>query len=220
MERKGGYVMFIRDPKEIETRSFEIIAEELGETNWSEEEAKIIMRVIHTTADLEFADLVEIGPGAIAAGIKAIKAGSNIITDTQMALAGINKRVLDRFGGEVKCFTGMEIVRQEAKRLGITRSMMAMRLAARERNKQIFVIGNAPTALFELKRLIEEKQSRPDLIIGVPVGFVGAAESKESIRGLGIPYIITRGRKGGSNIAACIVNALLYMIDESRGDSW
>ncbi|QSZ28341.1 precorrin-8X methylmutase [Aceticella autotrophica] len=206
-------MMYIKNPKEIEKRSFEIIGENIDEKRFDERELKIVKRVIHTTADFEFADILKISKEAIDTGIKAIKEGSNIVTDTKMAMAGINKKTLKRFGCDISCFIDAPEVLSLAKEKSITRSMASMIIASQDKKNKIFVIGNAPTALFQLAELIKSGILKPDLIIGVPVGFVGAAESKEEVKELGIPYIITEGRKGGSNIAAAIINALMYMIE-------
>ncbi|MTI46563.1 MAG: precorrin-8X methylmutase [Firmicutes bacterium] len=204
----------IKDPVEIERKSFEIITEELGEKNqrFDEKTGKVVKRVIHTTADFEYADLLEIHPHAIENGMDALKKGSNIYADTQMVRSGINKRRLGELGGQICNFVHEESVFIEAKEREITRSMVSIERACKDEKIKIFVIGNAPTALFTLIKLIEEGMDKPDLIVGVPVGFVGAAESKEALRKLDVPYIITRGRKGGSGVAASIINALLYMI--------
>lgn len=207
---------YIHDPKAIEARSFEIITETLGQRDFTDREAKIIKRVIHTTADFEYADILEISQGAVEIGLNEIKKGSNIITDTKMAYSGINKTVLEKFGGEVHCFISDEEVAQAAKMKGITRAMASMDVAVQNPKNKIFAIGNAPTALFRLKELIEEGKAMPSLIIGVPVGFVNVVESKEAIKELGIPYIISNGRKGGSTVAAAIVNALLYMMGDKE----
>ncbi|MDK2810567.1 MAG: precorrin-8X/cobalt-precorrin-8 methylmutase [Petroclostridium sp.] len=207
---------YIHDPKAIEARSFEIITETLGQRDFTDREAKIIKRVIHTTADFEYADILEISQGAVEIGLNEIKKGSNIITDTKMAYSGINKTVLEKFGGEVHCFISDEEVAHAAKMKGITRAMASMDVAVQNPKNKIFAIGNAPTALFRLKELIEEGKAMPSLIIGVPVGFVNVVESKEAIKELGIPYIISNGRKGGSTVAAAIVNALLYMMGDKE----
>lgn len=207
---------YIHDPKAIEARSFEIITETLGQRDFTDREAKIIKRVIHTTADFEYADILELSQGAVEIGLNEIKKGSNIITDTKMAYSGINKTVLEKFGGEVHCFISDEEVAQAAKMKGITRAMASMDVAVQNPKNKIFAIGNAPTALFRLKELIEEGKAMPSLIIGVPVGFVNVVESKEAIKELGIPYIISNGRKGGSTVAAAIVNALLYMMGDKE----
>lgn len=204
---------YIKNPNEIEKKSFEIITEELGDKTFPEDIGKVVKRVIHTTADFSFADITIIKDGAIDKAKAAILEGKNIYTDTRMALSGINKRRLAQYGGEVLNFVSDEDVAIEAKKEGITRSIVAMRKAIKENPDGIFVIGNAPTALFELMKQIEEGHAKPSLVVGVPVGFVGAEESKEELLKLDIPYILTRGRKGGSNVAAAIVNAIMYMID-------
>ncbi|MGL5415942.1 MAG: precorrin-8X methylmutase [Clostridium sp.] len=201
---------YIKNPMDIENRSFQIIGEEMGEHNFSEDELKIIKRVIHTTADFEYKNLVDISPKAIEAGKEALKRGAKIYTDTNMALSGINKMALKKLNSNVICYVNEDRVHKEAKEREITRSMAAVEMAAKE-DVDIFVFGNAPTALFKLKELIKEGKANPKLIIGVPVGFVGAAESKEKLEELNIPYITINGRKGGSTVAAAIVNALMYM---------
>ncbi|TCO79498.1 precorrin-8X methylmutase [Marinisporobacter balticus] len=203
---------YIKVPHLIEERSFEMITEELGDKTFPEEIGKIIKRVIHTTADFQYADITIISPTAIEFAKKALKAGAHIVTDTKMAMAGINKKRLESYGGEVNCFISDEDVAKAAKEKGTTRAMAAMEKAIMDEKNKIFVIGNAPTALFKLKQFIEEGKVKPDLVIGVPVGFVGAAESKEEFEKLDVPYIVTRGRKGGSTVAAAIVNAIMYML--------
>ena len=200
---------YIKNPMAIENRSFEIIGEEMGPHNFTDEELQIVKRVIHTTADFEYADLIEISKDAIEAAKEAFKNNPKIYTDTNMALSGINKRALSKLNGEAICYVNLEEVHKEAKEKGITRSMAAVSKAASD-NVDIFVFGNAPTALFKLKELIAEKKVNPKLIIAVPVGFVGAAESKENLEELNIPYITVKGRKGGSTVAAAIMNALMY----------
>lgn len=199
-------------PSDIENRSLEIIAGILGNRTFGEQEGKIIKRVIHTTADFEYADILNIGEGSIVAGIEAIKSGSNIVTDTRMAFSGINKKALSKFGGEVVCFMDNDEVAREARERNVTRAAVCMERAALDRNIRIFVIGNAPTALIRLFELIKDGIASPALVIGVPVGFVNVVESKELFKKAGVPYIISEGRKGGSNVAAAIVNAILYMI--------
>lgn len=203
---------YIKDPLEIEKRSFEIITEELGEKSFPQDEGKIIKRMIHTSADFEYADITKIHPEAIKSALKAFMKGCSIYTDTNMALAGINKSILKKFNCKVYCLVDDPEVSREAKEKGLTRSMIGIERAIADTETKIFVIGNAPTALFILCEAIREKRVDPALVIGVPVGFVGAAESKEELLSLEIPYITTRGRKGGSTIAASIVNALLYML--------
>ena len=195
---------YMKSPMGIEKRSFEIIGSEMHEHNFSEEELQIVKRVIHTTADFEYQDLIEISEGAIEAGVSALKNGAKIYTDTTMALSGMNKRALKELNASVECYVGLEEV------FKLARSMAGVELAAKE-NVDIFVFGNAPTALFKLRELIKEGKANPKLIVAVPVGFVGASESKEDLDELGIPYIRVKGRKGGSTVAAAIINALLYM---------
>ena len=198
-------------PKDIEKRSFEIISSELKEP-LDIEKAPIIMRCIHTSADFDYAQSLCFSDGAVEKALEAIKKGISIVTDTQMAKAGINKKSLARFGGEVMCFMSDEDVAKAAEENGTTRAVASMNKAASLERPFIFAIGNAPTALIRLYELISEGKIRPELIIGTPVGFVNVIQSKELIMQTNIPYIVARGRKGGSNIAACIVNALLYMI--------
>lgn len=203
---------YIKDPKLIEKTSFEIITSEMKEDNFDEKTGLVVKRVIHTTADFEYADLLEFHGNPIETGIQALKDGSSIYADTSMIMSGVNKRVLSSLGGQVCNFVHDEDVVKEAKERKITRSMVSMEKACLDDRFKIFAIGNAPTALYKLKEQIKEGKVNPKLIIGVPVGFVGAAESKEIIRDLGIPYIIVRGRKGGSTVAVAIINAMLYMI--------
>lgn len=204
-------------PAEIEKESFAVITRELGARILDPEQAPIIKRVIHTTADFEYADTLYFSPNAVELAKEAIRGGAPIITDTQMAYAGINKKAAARFGCEVRCFMSDEDVALEAKSQGVTRARVSMDKASRLRQPAIFAIGNAPTALIRLRELIDRSELRPELIIGVPVGFVNVVASKERIMETDIPCIVARGRKGGSNVAACIVNALLYMLDEKRG---
>lgn len=204
-------------PKEIEARSFEIITEELGDMKLEPGTELIVKRCIHTSADFDYARNLCFSKGAVEKAIEAIKSGASIVTDTQMAKAGINKKVLEKYGGEVFCFMSDEDVAERAKDLGCTRATACMDKAAAMGKPLIFAIGNAPTALVRLYELLKEGKISPYLIIGVPVGFVNVVQSKEMIMDTEAPYIVAKGRKGGSNIAACIVNALLYMIDNERG---
>ena len=203
-------------PMEIETRSFEIITEELGDTPLVPGTELIVKRCIHTSADFDYAQNLCFSEHAAEKAMEAIKKGACIVTDTQMAKAGINKKALARYGGEVYCFMSDEDVAALAKQNGTTRATASMDKAAQLQNPLIFAIGNAPTALVRLYELIQDGKLQPELIIGVPVGFVNVVQSKELIMQAGVPYIVARGRKGGSNIAACICNALLYMIDNKR----
>ena len=204
-------IEFIK-PMDIENRSFAIITELLGDTPLDPENAPVIKRVIHTTADFDYAQSLVFSPHAVEKGVQALKAGCDIVTDTQMAKAGINKTALGKLGGQVHCFMADEDVAQEAKARGITRAAVCMERAAKLEKPCIFAIGNAPTALIALKELMDGGKLDPALIIGVPVGFVNVVESKELILGTNVPHIVARGRKGGSNVAAAICNALLYQI--------
>lgn len=204
---------YLKNPVGIEERSFEIIGEEMGPHSFTEEELMIVKRTIHTTADFEYKELVEISKEAIETAKNIFKNGAKIYTDTNMALNGINKMALSKTNSKVICYVNEPEVHKEAKEKGITRSMAAVERACND-NVDIFVFGNAPTALFRLKELIKEGKANPKLIIAVPVGFVGAAESKENMEELNIPYIRVKGRKGGSTVAASIVNALMYMVVE------
>ncbi len=198
-------------PKEIETRSFEIITQELGDCPLVPGTEAIVKRCIHTSADFDYAKNLCFSEGAVEQALDAIRGGASIVTDTQMAKAGINKSILGKYGGQVYCFMSDEDVAEEAKKRGSTRAAASMEKAAAMGEDLIFAIGNAPTALIRLYELIQDRKINPRLIIGVPVGFVNVVASKELIMGLDVPYIVAKGRKGGSNIAACICNALLYM---------
>lgn len=204
---------YIKNPMEIENASMRIIESEIGEHSFSKEELLIVKRIIHTTADFEYKNLVEIGKDAIEASKKVFKKSFTIYTDTNMALSGINKIALSKLNGKAICYVNLDEVHKVAKEKGITRSMAALEKAC-EDNVDIFVFGNAPTALFKLKELIKSGKANPSLIIAVPVGFVGAAESKENLDELNVPYIRVKGRKGGSTVAAAIVNALMYNVYE------
>ena len=203
-------------PMEIEKESFRIITEELGDRTLDPEQAPILKRVIHTTDDFDYADNLYFSPNAVALAKEAICGGATVVTDTQMALSGINKKALARFGGEVKCFMSDEDVAAAAKAQGVTRARISMDKGAALGENVIFAVGNAPTALIRLRELIDGGY-RPKLIIGVPVGFVNVVPSKELIIASPVPCIVARGRKGGSNVAASIVNALLYSLDPARG---
>ena len=200
-------------PMDIEKRSFAIITELLGDRRLDSENELVIKRVIHTTADFDYVDNLAFSDHAVEKGIAALRAGCDIVTDTQMAKAGINKTILASLGGEVHCFMSDADVAAEAKERGVTRAFVSMERAAVLEKPCIFAIGNAPTALFSLEALMETGKLHPALIIGVPVGFVNVVESKERIiEAAAAPYIVARGRKGGSNVAAAICNAMLYQI--------
>lgn len=198
-------------PAQIEARSMEIIRSELTEP-LSPENEKVILRAIHTTADFDYAHTLCFSPQAVKKGVEALKNGADIVTDTTMAMSGINKRVLAKFGGQVHNFIADPQVAAEAKKRGVTRSAVSMEKAAAMGKPLIYAIGNAPTALVSLYEQWEKKiLPPPSLIVGVPVGFVNVVEAKELIMEMDCPWIVARGRKGGSNLAAAIVNALLYI---------
>ncbi len=202
-------------PEEIEKRSFEIIGEELGQKGivLPAVQAPIIKRCIHTSADFDYAENLKFSDGAVEEALAAIKGGASIVTDTRMAYSGINKKCLEQYGGRVYCFMSDEDVAAAAKEQGTTRAAASMEKAAGLEEELIFAIGNAPTALIRLCEMIQEGRIAPRLVIGVPVGFVNVVQSKELLMALkGTAYIAAEGRKGGSNIAACICNALFYML--------
>lgn len=199
-------------PAEIEKKSMEIISRELGDRTFPALEAPIIKRCIHTSADFDYADNLIFSKNAVAKALEAIRHGASIVTDTRMAASGVNKRKLKQYGGQVYCFMDHEDVALEAKNRGCTRAVVCMERGAQIQGPVIFAIGNAPTALIHLYELIQEKKAAPVLVIGVPVGFVNVIESKELYLGSEIPHIIAKGRKGGSNIAAAICNALIYQV--------
>ena len=205
-------------PQDIEKRSFAIISQELEEKGivLPKEQELVTKRAIHTSADFDYAKTMTYSDHAVEIAKRLIQNGADIVTDTNMALAGVNKKELAKYGGEAHCFMAEEEVAKIAKENGTTRATASMDKAATLDKKLIFAIGNAPTALVRLYELIEDGKLNPELIIGVPVGFVNVVQSKELIMDSGAPYIVARGRKGGSNIAACICNALLYMIDNRR----
>lgn len=203
-------------PADIEKRSMEIINAELTR-DLDPVNAPVIRRVIHTTADFDYAENLVFSGQAVERGVAALKAGCDIVTDTTMALSGINKRVLSRFGGRVHNFIADPDVATEAKTRGVTRSAVSMERAAALKKPMIYAIGNAPTALVRLYEMISSGEMEPPaLIIGVPVGFVNVVEAKELILTLGTPSIVARGRKGGSNVAAAICNALLYLASNNE----
>ncbi|MCD7980838.1 MAG: precorrin-8X methylmutase [Clostridiales bacterium] len=206
-------------PMEIEKKSFEMISEELDRQSirLDPELEPVIKRVIHATADFEYAKTLTFSPNVLTLATQAIREGACIVTDTRMAQAGIHKNVLDKFGGRVYNFITDEDVARRAKEYGTTRSAVCMDKAAELNVPLIFAIGNAPTALIRLYELIREGRIRPKLIIGAPVGFVNVEYAKELILGSDVPFIVACGRKGGSSVAAAICNAILYRMDETRG---
>ena len=208
---------FIKEPMAIENRSMELIAPHLEGLGLDERATKLYSRLIHASGDVGYAPITRVHPEAIDRAIEALKAGAHIYTDVEMVRTGINKKKLASFGGEVHCLVADPDVAVRAKAEGITRSMVAMRQFGKELDGNIVAIGNAPTALFEVLRLVREEGIRPACIVGIPVGFVGAAESKAALAENGIvPYITVEGTKGGSPIAAAAINALMYLIDNTR----
>lgn len=204
-------------PEEIEKKSFAIISEELRQRNifLPKEEEMVTKRVIHTSADFDYAGTMVYSPDAVNIAKQLILDGADIVTDTNMALAGINKRVLARFGGQAHCFMADEDVALEARRRGVTRATVSMEKAADIKKPVIFAVGNAPTALIRLYEMIQQGEFRPAFIIGVPVGFVNVEAAKELILKTDVPYIVNLGRKGGSNVAAAICNAILYELGKA-----
>ena len=199
-------------PEEIEKRSFEIISEELCNRGIElpKEQAMITKRVIHTTAEFDYTQTLCYSKDAVRIAKELILNGADIVTDTNMALAGINKKTLARFGGEVHCYMADETVARLAKERGTTRAAVSMEMASKLTKPVVFAIGNAPTALIQLYEMMQAGTWRPAFVIGVPVGFVNVEAAKELIMETDVPYIVNRGRKGGSNVAAAICNALIY----------
>ena len=205
-------------PEDIEKTSFAIIEQELREKGREipEDRKHVVLRVIHTTADFEYLDTLRFSSGVLETASAAIRRGARIVTDTTMAMAGINKRKLASFGGEVRCYIADPDVAEQARREGTTRSADAVDKAVREAEQSgvplIFAVGNAPTARLALEEKIRQGY-RPEIVVAVPVGFVNVVEAKERIMGSGVPFICSRGRKGGSNVAAAIINAILYRME-------
>lgn len=199
-------------PEEIEKRSFEIITEELKKRGISlpAEQKNITKRVIHTSADFDYADTLVYSKDAVAIAKELLISGADIVTDTNMALAGINKKALAKMGGQPHCFMADEDVARLARERGVTRAVASMEKARNIEKPVIFAVGNAPTALIRLYEMMKESNWHPAFVIGVPVGFVNVEIAKELIMETEVPYIVNKGRKGGSNVAAAICNALLY----------
>lgn len=200
-------------PQEIENKSFEIITEELGPHPFTDEQFKVVQRVIHASADFELGRSLVFHRDAVQSGIRAIHQGEPIVADVQMVQSGISKPRIAKYGGDVHVYISDEDVAQMAKQLGTTRAIISVRKAVQAHPNAIFAIGNAPTALLELIRLVKEGVAKPSLIVGVPVGFVSAAESKEELMKLDVPFITNHGRKGGSSVAVAIVNAISLLAD-------
>ena len=205
-------------PEQIEQRSFEIIDGELKKRGivLPKEQEMITKRVIHTTADFEYTDTLTFSEGAVGIARELLKKGADIVTDTNMALSGINKRSLAGRGGEVHCYMADETVAKLARERGTTRAAVSMEIAAKIQKPVIFAVGNAPTALIQIYEMMQGSDWRPAFVIGVPVGFVNVEAAKELILQTDVPFIINRGRKGGSNVAAAICNALIYELTRSR----
>lgn len=208
MDFKTAFVPETVKPMEIESLSFSIIEDEFGPHNLSPEEFAVVQRVIHASADFELGKSVLFHPRAIESGIRAIQQGTRVICDVQMIQSGVSKPRIEQFGGSVHVYISDDDVMKEAKELGLTRAIISMRKAAALGEGGIYAIGNAPTALLEIIRLAKEGLAKPDLIIGMPVGFVSAAESKEELAKLDIPFITNMGRKGGSTVTVAALNAL------------
>ncbi len=202
---------YIKVPMDIEKRSFEIIGEEMGNHDFSDRELNVVKRVIHTTADFEYKDLIRIDEQSIDKALSLLKKGCKIYTDTQMIKSGINKKALEKLGCEIVNYVSTEEAFRIAKEKNITRSMAAIEIAMNE-GIEFFVFGNAPTALYRLIELYREGKAKPKFVIGAPIGFVGASESKEELLKTDLDNIIIRGRKGGSTVSVAIVNALMYMV--------
>ena len=211
MENKNHIELENVLPADIEARSFEIIRSELPHPV-PEDLAPVIIRAIHTSADFEYADSLCFSEGVMDIARKVLKNGATIVTDTNMALAGINRGALEKLGCRKMCFMADPEVAAAAKKNGFTRAAASVDKAASINGPLIYAVGNAPTALIRLYEKISSGEMKPDLIIGVPVGFVNVVQAKELIMTAGVPYIVARGRKGGSNVAAAIVNALMYTI--------
>ncbi|ELK41307.1 cobalt-precorrin-8X methylmutase [Brevibacillus agri BAB-2500] len=198
MDFKTEFKPLTVQPQEIEDMSFQIITDELGEHPFTAEQFPVVQRVIHASADFDLGRSLVFHPDAVQSGIEAIRSGKIVVADVQMVQVGISKNRIEKFGGQVKVYISDRDVMEEAKRLNTTRAIISMRKAVKEADGGIFCIGNAPTALLELIRMVKEGEAKPGLVIGMPVGFVSAAESKEELAKLDIPFITNIGRKGGS----------------------
>ncbi|AWX54749.1 MULTISPECIES: precorrin-8X methylmutase [Brevibacillus] len=213
MDFKTEFKPMTVQPQEIEDLSFQIITDELGEHSFTEEQYPVVQRVIHASADFDLGRSLVFHPDAVKAGIEAIRSGKIVVADVQMVQVGISKNRIEKFGGEVKVYISDRDVMEEAKRLNTTRAIISMRKAIKEADGGIFCIGNAPTALLELIRMVKEGEAKPGLVIGMPVGFVSAAESKEELAKLDIPFITNMGRKGGSPVTVAALNAISIMAE-------
>lgn len=213
MDFKTEFKPMTVQPQEIEDLSFKIITDELGEHSFTEEQYPVVQRVIHASADFDLGRSLVFHPDAVKSGIEAIRSGKIVVADVQMVQVGISKNRIEKFGGQVKVYISDRDVMEEAKRLNTTRAIISMRKAIKEADGGIFCIGNAPTALLELIRMVKEGEAKPGLVIGMPVGFVSAAESKEELAKLDIPFITNMGRKGGSPVTVAALNAISIMAE-------
>jgi precorrin-8X/cobalt-precorrin-8 methylmutase len=214
MDFKTEFKPLTVQPEEIEGISFQMIDDEVGDHNYTPEQYRVVQRVIHASADFELGKSLLFHPKAMEAGIQAIRSGKKVVADVQMVQSGVNKTRIEKFGGEVNVYISDPDVMKEAKRLNTTRAIIATRKAIKEAEGGIFAIGNAPTALLELIRLIKEEDAKPGLIIGLPVGFVSAAESKEELAKLDVPFITNIGRKGGSTVTVAALNAISILAEQ------
>ncbi|GIO04189.1 precorrin-8X methylmutase [Brevibacillus reuszeri] len=214
MDFKTDFKPMTVQPQEIEDMSFQIITDELGEHPFTEEQYPVVQRVIHASADFDLGRSLVFHPDAVKSGIEAIRSGKIVVADVQMVQVGISKNRIEKFGGQVKVYISDRDVMEEAKRLNTTRAIISMRKAIKEADGGIFCIGNAPTALLELIRMVKEGEAKPGLVIGMPVGFVSAAESKEELAKLDIPFITNIGRKGGSPVTVAALNAISIMAEK------
>ncbi len=205
-------------PNDIESESFRIIRSEMGPHHFDDQQLTVVVRVIHATGDFDYGDILRFHPEAISSGLAALQQGCTVVADVRMVEAGIASRILARFGGRVMCDIDSSGVRDAARAQGLTRATVAMRRNAAHLNGAIVAIGNAPTALLEVLRLVREEGIRPALIVGVPVGFVNAAESKADLCAQEVPYVTSLGRKGGSSVAVATVNALLRLLQPAGKD--
>ncbi|MGK5509264.1 precorrin-8X methylmutase [Brevibacillus formosus] len=213
MDFKTEFKPMTVQPQEIEDLSFQIITDEMGEHPFTEEQFPVVQRVIHASADFDLGRSLVFHPDAVKSGIEAIRSGKIVVADVQMVQVGISKNRIEKFGGQVKVYISDRDVMEEAKRLNTTRAIISMRKAIKEADGGIFCIGNAPTALLELIRMVKEGEAKPGLVIGMPVGFVSAAESKEELAKLDIPFITNMGRKGGSPVTVAALNAISIMAE-------
>lgn len=214
MDFKTEFKPITVQPQMIEVKSFEMIDEEIGEHSFTEEQYPIVRRVIHASADFELGNSLLFHRDAIRSGIEAVRSGKPVIADVQMIQSGVSKQRIEKFGGDVRVYISDPDVMEEAKRLNTTRAIISMRKAVKEVDGGIYAIGNAPTALLELIRLIKEGEAKPSLIIGLPVGFVSAPESKEELAKLDVPFITNIGRKGGSTVTVAALNAITLLAEQ------